>query len=47
MRAVGELEGAGGLVADFQPLQVDNAHEFIAALPDLALLKFHGIMHLS
>jgi hypothetical protein len=41
MGAVFEIEGGGGLVADFQPFQVDDAHEIIAALPDLALLKFH------
>jgi hypothetical protein len=42
VRAVGELEGGGGFVADFEPCEVDDAHEFSAALPDLALLKFHG-----
>ena len=38
---VGEIKIGGGFVADFQPLQVDNTHEFSAALPDLALSKFH------
>jgi hypothetical protein len=42
VRAVSELKGGRGFVADFQPFQVDDAHKFIAALPDLALLKFHG-----
>src|SRR5580704_17636843 len=42
MGAVGEMEGGGRLVADFQPFEVDDAHKIIAALPDLALLKFHG-----
>jgi hypothetical protein len=42
MGAVGEMEGGGGLVADFQAFEMDDAHEIIAALPDLALLKFHS-----
>ena len=48
MLAVGELEVRGGFVADFEPFEVDDADEFLAALPDLALLKFHGReIHLS
>lgn len=44
MRAAAELEVCGGLVADFKPFEVDDADKFIAALPDLALLKFHGVI---
>jgi hypothetical protein len=39
--AIGELEIDGGFVADFQALQFGDAHVLLAALPDLALLKFH------
>ena len=48
MLAVSELEIGGGFVADFEPFEVDDADEFLAALPDLALLKFHEVtVHLS
>jgi hypothetical protein len=46
--AVGEIEGDGGFVADFQPFEVDDAHEIIAALPDLALVEVSWMgRHLS
>jgi hypothetical protein len=41
MFAVGELEVRRGFVTDFEPFEVNNADVFIAAFPDLALLKFH------
>ena len=41
MLAVLEREICGGFVADLKPLKVNDAHKFIAALPYLALLKFH------
>lgn len=41
MCAAGELETGAGLVADFEAFQLDDAHIFRAAFPDLALLQFH------
>ena len=41
MFAVGELEIRPGFVADFKPFEPDNADVFVAAFPDLTLLKFH------
>src|SRR5579863_372493 len=42
--AVGELEIGGGFVTHLKPLEVNDAHKFVAALPDLALLEFHGMI---
>jgi len=42
MFAVGELEIGRGFVADFEPFKLNDADVFVAAFPDLALLKFHG-----
>ena len=44
MFAGGRLEVFQDLVADLQPFQLDDANEFIAVLPDLALPEFerHG-----
>ena len=41
MFAVGKLEIRRGFVADFEPFELNNADVFVAAFPDLALLKFH------
>jgi hypothetical protein len=41
MFAVGEFKTQCGFVTDFEPFEVDNADVFVAAFPDLALLKFH------
>jgi hypothetical protein len=35
------LEALESFVADFQPLQLHDAHKLLAAFPSLALLKFH------
>ena len=40
MFAGGRLEVFQDLVADLQPFQLDDADEFIAVLPDLALPEF-------
>lgn len=42
--AVGELEIGGGFITHFESFEVNDAHKFIAALPDLALLEFHGMI---
>lgn len=42
VRAAGELEIGGGLVADFEALKLDDADIFRTAFPDLALPQFHG-----
>ena len=34
------LEVLEGLVADFEPFEVDDANKFIAVFPDLTLSKF-------
>src|ERR1700722_6614897 len=48
MFAVGELAIRRGFVTDFEPLEMNNADVFVAAFPDLALLKFHRRkIHLS
>jgi hypothetical protein len=43
MLAVGEPGIGGGLVADRQPFEMNDADKFAAAFPDLALLKFHEL----
>ena len=40
--AVGELEAGGRFVAHGKAFELDDADKFRAALPDLALLQFHG-----
>ena len=47
MFAVGELEIRRGFVTDFEPFEVNNADVFIAAFPDLALLKFQDQAQLA
>lgn len=42
MFAVVELNIRGRFVTDFEALKVDDPNVFIAAFPDLSLLKFHG-----
>ncbi len=40
--AIRALQALEGLVADFQPFQLHDADEFLAAFPRLALLQFHA-----
>ena len=37
MRAVGKPKVGGRFIADFEPFEVDDAHELFIALPNLAL----------
>ena len=42
MFAVGELEIRRRFVTDFEPFKMNNADVYVAAFPDLALLKFQA-----
>jgi len=43
MLAVGELGIRGGFVANLEPFELHDPHIFLAAVPDLTLLKFHAM----
>ena len=41
MFAVGKFEIRRRFITDLEPFELDNADVFLAAFPNLALLKFH------